>query len=131
MNQPKRGLANTILSSGVDLSVIEGLLFYSDPSAWSHPLLWGVRRVVVEKPLSVITARLRKQRPLRGSVQGGSGTGYAYLPNSNEAIRAANELIAAGIEVSRLEGAAGAESPLEVGAFIFRADRATAKAPCT
>ena len=127
MNQPKRGLANTILSSGVDLSVVEGLKFYSDPSAWSLPLLWGVRRTVAEKPLSVITARLQKQRPLRGSVQGWSGNGFAYLPNSNEAIRAANELIAAGIEVSRLEGAAGAESPLEVGAFMFRADRATVK----
>ena len=126
MNQPKRGLANTILSSGVDLSAIEGLSFYAKPSAWSHPLLWGVRLAVAEKPLTVKTARLRKQWPLRGSVQGWSGTGYAYLPNCNEAIRAANDLIAAGTDVSRLEGAAGAESPLEVGAFIFRADHAEA-----
>ena len=126
MNQPKRGLANTILSSGVDLSAIEGLSFYSKPSAWSHPLLWGVRLAVAEKPLTVKTARLRKQCPLRGSVQGWSGTGYAYLPNCNEAIRAANDLIAAGTDVSRLEGAAGSESPLEVGAFIFRADHAEA-----
>ncbi len=43
MNQPKRGLANTILSDGLDLSDIPGLYFYSPPSVWTHPALWGVR----------------------------------------------------------------------------------------
>jgi hypothetical protein len=81
---------------------------------------------VAEKPLTVKTVRLRKQRPLRGSVQGRSGAGYAYLPNCNEAIRAANDLIAAGTDVSRLEDAAGAKSPLDVGAFIFRDNHAKA-----
>jgi hypothetical protein len=126
MDQPKRGLANTILSSGVDLSAIEGLSFYSAPSAWSHPLLWGVRLAVAEKPLTVKTARLRKQRPLRGSVQGWSRTGYAFLPNCNEAIRAANDLIAAGTDVLRLEDATGAENPLVVGAFVIGDNRAIA-----
>jgi len=120
MNQPKRGLANTILSSGWDLSAIEGLSFYSKPTAWSHPLLWGVRLAVAENPLTVKTTPLRKQRPLRGSVQGWPGTVYAYLPNCNQAIRATNDLIATGTDVFRLEDATGAESPLDVGTFIFR-----------
>ena len=41
MDQPKRGLANTILDAGPDLSDIVGITFYSPPSVWSHPLLWG------------------------------------------------------------------------------------------
>ncbi len=108
MNQPKRGLANTILSSGVDLSGIEGLHFYSAPAAWSHPLLWGVRRAVAEETLNIKTVSLRKQPPLRGFVSGRSGAGYAFLPNCNKAIRAANDLITAGTAVSRLKDAAGA-----------------------
>ena len=38
LDQPKRGLANTILSDGLDLSDIPGLEFYSPPMVWSHPV---------------------------------------------------------------------------------------------
>ncbi|MEK6196217.1 MAG: M14 family zinc carboxypeptidase, partial [Deltaproteobacteria bacterium] len=49
MDQPKRGLANTFLESGPDLSDIVGLTFYSPPAVWSHPLLWGASRAVAEE----------------------------------------------------------------------------------
>ena len=55
LDQPKRGLANTILSDGLDLSAIPGLQFYSPPTVWSHPLLWGVRRAVMEDPMALQT----------------------------------------------------------------------------
>ena len=53
MNQPKRGMANTILDAGHDLSYIEGLYFYSPPSVWSHPYLWGAYRAVMDEQIPI------------------------------------------------------------------------------
>ena len=47
MDQPKRGLANTILWDGWDISYDPGLNMY-DISSWSHPHLWGVDREIME-----------------------------------------------------------------------------------
>ena len=41
MDQPKRGLANAILEDGLDVSFIEGIEFYSPPTAWEPPASLG------------------------------------------------------------------------------------------
>jgi len=102
MDQPKRGLANMILEDGQDLSDIEGLLFYSPPAAWSHPLLWGIERVVMEEKLSLQTIAVDKADAPQGSVTGGPGSAYAYLPTSIAAFQATNDLLARGLTLYRM-----------------------------
>jgi hypothetical protein len=101
MDQPKRGLANTILEDGMDVSGIEGLTFYSPPTAWSLPLLWGVSRVVVEEDVAIATEPVAQGGMPQGSVVGDPAAGYAYLPTNLAAFQATNELLARGIEVQR------------------------------
>jgi hypothetical protein len=96
MNQPKRGLANTILDSGPDLSSIEGLYFYSPPSVWSNPLLWGVYRDVMEEKIEIKTNPINNADPPHGSAEGGKAKGYAFEPSSLQAFQAANDLLARG-----------------------------------
>ena len=48
MDQAKRSLANTFLEDGKNLSDVTGITFYSPPAVWSHPLLWGATRTVVD-----------------------------------------------------------------------------------
>ncbi len=103
MNQPKRGLANTILESGDDLSQIEGISFYSPPSVWSNLLLWGVSGVVVEDNLEIETIRIRAADPVEGSVETGSAPAYAFQPVNMNAFRAANDLLAHGRTIYRTE----------------------------
>ena len=102
MNQPKRGLANTILSDGLDLSSIPGLQFYSPPTVWTHPALWGVRRAVMEEPMALQTRAVNKADAPQGSVAGSKAGAYAYLPTSIAAIQATNDLLARGVAVSRV-----------------------------
>jgi hypothetical protein len=104
LNQPKRGLANTILSDGLDLSSIPGLEFYSQPTVWSHPLLWGVYRAVMEDPVAVATHPVNNADPPQGSVEGGGAGAFAYLPTSIAAIQATNDLLARGVAVLRVPG---------------------------
>ncbi|MEJ2599175.1 MAG: M14 family zinc carboxypeptidase [Anaerolineales bacterium] len=101
MDQPKRGLANTILESGPDLSSIEGLYFYSPPSVWSNPLLWGVYRDVMEEKIDVKTNPINNADPPRASAEGGKAEGYAFEPTSLQAFQAANDLLARGENLFR------------------------------
>ncbi len=99
MDQPKRGLANTILEDGLDLSDIPGLFFYSPPSVWSYPLLWGARRAVMEDDMDIATHPVNRADAPRGSVAGGKAAAYAFEPTSIAAFRAANDLLARGAEL--------------------------------
>ncbi|MDX2441802.1 MAG: M14 family zinc carboxypeptidase [Desulfobacterales bacterium] len=103
MDQPKRGLANTILDAGQDLSYIEGLYFYSPPSVWSQPYLWGADRVVMEDKIYIKTKKVKKTASLKGSVEKGDALAYAYMPTSIEAFKATNDLLAQGITLYRAE----------------------------
>lgn len=96
LTQPKRGLANTILDEGLDLSYIPDLFFYSPPSVWSHPFLWGVYRAEVTGPLTVTTVEISKADAPRGSIDGNQAGAYAYYPTSITAIQATNVLLERG-----------------------------------
>ncbi len=100
MDQPKRGLANTILWSGWDISTRPGLTMY-DISGWSHPLLWGVSRAIMTDRIPVRTYPINRADPVQGFREGGAAKAYAYLPTSNAAIRATNDLLSRGVTVYR------------------------------
>jgi hypothetical protein len=126
LDQPKRGLANVILDAGLDLSDT-GLTFYSPPSVWSHPLLWGVRRAVMEEEMEIKTHAVNNADPPRGSAEGGKAAAYGYLPTSVAAFQATNDLLARGVSLNR------APQPFDdsgrhfgAGAIIIPADPALA-----
>ena len=127
MNQPKRGLANTFLSAGPDLSDVPGLDFYSPPAAWSHPLLWGTHRVVMEDDMSIQTTPVNKADAPSGSVSGKRPGAYAYEPTSIAAYQVTNELIDRGIAVQRAsEAFTDRGVSFEPGTFIVPADSSLA-----
>jgi hypothetical protein len=101
MDQPKRGLANAILEDGWDLSDIAGLIFYSPPTVWSHPLLWGVTRAVMEEKLDIKTNTVNNADTPQGSQEKGKAEAYAYLPTSLAAVNATNDLLARGVGLRR------------------------------
>jgi len=102
MQQALRGLANVILSDGWDISYDPGAGPWGPAiPAWSNPLLWGVSRVVVWDPLVVSTIEISHTDLVQGVVVSGGNAGFAYLPTSNEAIRATNDLLQRGIPLIR------------------------------
>jgi hypothetical protein len=128
MDQPKRGLANAILDDGLDLSDIEGLYFYSPPSVWSYPRLWGVSLAVMEEKMDIKAHAVTKAGAPQGSAEGGKAGAYAYLPTSMAAIKATNDLLARSVTLYRTEEPF-ADSGREFGAgiFILPADQAGTK----
>lgn len=127
MDQPKRGLANTILEAGLDLSGIEGLSFYSPPSVWSNPLLWGTARWVMQEPLELQTVPITAPDPVRGSVEAGGGDAYAYTLTNLAAYQATNDLVERGISLSRSTATIQeGDSALGPGAIILPADASLA-----
>lgn len=101
MAQAKRGLAKAILEDGLDLSDISGLAFYSPPSVWSHPLLWGVEREVMEEKVPVDTRKIFWARNPKGSLESGEAQVYALVPTSIKSFQAVNDLMAMNISMSR------------------------------
>jgi hypothetical protein len=127
MDQAKRSLANTFLEDGKNLSDVVGITFYSPPAVWSHPLLWGATRTVVEDDLNVATRPVTKATAVNATVTGNRATAYAFEPTSLEAFRAANELIADGVAVRRATGAfVDGGRTFEPGSFIVPSDRSLA-----
>ena len=127
MDQPKRGLANTILDAGPDLSDVVGLTFYSPPAVWSHPLLWGASRAVAEEELVANTVPVNKSAKPGGSVSGRSAGAYAYEPTSIVAFQVTNALIERGVTVRRASGAfEDRGNSFEPGTFIVPADSSLA-----
>jgi hypothetical protein len=127
MDQPKRGLANTFLEDGPDLSDIVGLTFYSSPAVWSHPLLWGTFRTVMEEKIVVETDPVKKAHNPSGSVSGNTAGAYAYEPTSIAAFQVTNELIGSGVAVQRATGAFNDRGySFEPGTFIVPADKSLA-----
>jgi len=103
LDQPKRGLANVYLSDGLDLSDIPGLYFYSPPSVWSNPRLWGTELAVMEDKMDIKTSVVNNASAPQGSVEGGSAAAYAYLPTSIAAFKATNDLLRRGVNLYRVK----------------------------
>ena len=74
MAQPRRGLADTALSLGVDISSrIQRL--YAPPAAWSHGYLWGADTVTIPDGarFSPRTDRIHRAEPAQGLGAGRQG----------------------------------------------------------
>lgn len=127
MNQPKRGLANTILEAGMDLSNIEGLTFYSPPAVWSNLLLWGVQGVVVQEFFDAPTVAVTAAVPPQGWLQPGEAAAYAFEPLNLPAFQAANALLREGHTLYRAdERFTDGGRWFESGTFILSNDPALA-----
>ncbi|MBW3603587.1 MAG: peptidase M28 [Actinobacteria bacterium] len=100
MEQPRRGLANTMLELGYDITYLTPQMY--DISGWSLAELWGatVVRVPEGSDLSVRTRRVG-DATVTGSVPSGVAAAYAFELDSETAIAAANEMLAAGVALRR------------------------------
>jgi len=100
MDQPRRGLANTMLELGYDISELTPQMY--DISGWSHAELWGATVVTVPdgEQLSVDTRRV-SDVTTTGGVPAGTAAAYAFELDSEIAIVAANEMLAAGVALRR------------------------------
>jgi len=118
MAQPRRGLADTALSVGVDVSArIQRL--YAPPAAWSHGALWGADTVTIPDgaTFSPRTDRIHRVNRLKGSVPSGNATAYTLRIDSPTAVRTLNALLRDGVSASVASSTA-----------LFDTDRATRRA---
>jgi hypothetical protein len=99
MKQAHRGLADTALSIGVDVSPRISIL-YAPPAAWSHGFLWGADILSVPNG-TAFTARtsgpIKKTEPVGGGVDHGTAEYYALRMNSATAVRAVDSLLDGGL----------------------------------
>lgn len=103
MRQPKRGLANTMLEDGWDISDLVPTMY--DISGWSHGLLWGADVVRVEggtafdpngSPVSVPQHAV-------GDMPDGRFAGYAFGLTDSAAVEAVNALSNMGVALKRAD----------------------------
>jgi hypothetical protein len=107
MTQPRRGLADTALGLGVDISPrIQRL--YAPPAAWSHGYLWGADTVTIPDGarFSPRTAPIRRPNRLQGGVEPGAANAYTLAMDSPTAVRALNAIVGAGVRAAVTGGAA-------------------------
>jgi hypothetical protein len=98
MEQPRRGLADTALSLGVDISPrIQRL--YASPAAWSHGYLWGADTVTIPDgaQFNAGTERISRPNRLKGGVESGTAKAYALELDSPTAVRALNDVLDEGV----------------------------------
>jgi Zinc carboxypeptidase len=128
MNQARRGLADTALRIGVDISDRISIL-YAPPAAWSHGYLWGadVETIPSGAEFSPLVNRILKPTHLPGGVEPGAAGRYALEIDSPTAVRTLNRLVGAGVPaelaLASFDAASGAALP--AGTAIFAADPAT------
>jgi hypothetical protein len=102
MHQSKRGLANTILDVGRDVSTNFPTMY--DISAWSLGELWGAAvNVVQDGDLDGRHLIEVSEVSRTGSVAPGRRTVYGLDVDSLEGVRAVNHLLAEGVELRRTD----------------------------
>ena len=119
MDQAHRGLVETTLSVGVDVSSAIGVL-YAPPAAWSHGYLWGADVVQIPADAGFAPAAHAVGSPekLHGGVEPGKAGAYALEIDSPTAVRTLNSLISSGV------GAEIATAPFTGGGRTYPAGTA-------
>jgi hypothetical protein len=124
MKQPRRGLADTALSLGVDISPrIQRL--YAPPAAWSHGYLWGADTVTIPDGtrFNARTERIKRPSRLKGGLESGKNAkAYTLEVDSPTAVRAINEALSEGAKAT-LATVASSVGP--AGTILFGTDAAT------
>jgi hypothetical protein len=117
--QPRRGLLDTAMSVGVDISDDISIL-YAPPGAWSHGYLWGADVLTIPDGARFAprTERIKRPNRLDGGVKKRKrARGYALEVDSPTAVRAVNELVRGGAEAWIATEASNAGP---AGTVIFR-----------
>ena len=103
MDQPLRGLADTALGPGVDISDRIGVL-YAPPGAWSHGELWGADVVTIADGVRFRpdTDRIRRPEDVEGGIVSSkrkrpAPVAYALKLDSPTAVRTLNALLGSGL----------------------------------
>jgi hypothetical protein len=98
MDQAKRGLVDTTLSVGEDISDRVDTL-YAPPAAWSHGSLWGATTVQIpaDARFSPRTEPVRRVNPLETGPESGRSDFYSIAVDSPAAVRAINGLLDRGL----------------------------------
>jgi hypothetical protein len=102
MNQPRSGLANTILWDGENLSPPPdyGLnLPMYDIAGWNFPELWGVTVVPAESKFCASLKPVKKAQYPKGEILGRDGCWFALRDDTNNAVIMVNRLLAKGVKV--------------------------------
>jgi hypothetical protein len=100
LHQPKRGLVNSLLEPGYDLTDrVDDL--YAGPGAWSHGLTWGATVDTLWEDMPGVPAERGHDGVSLGSVPGGDGDLRLDLQDAADLLTV-NALLADGILVSRL-----------------------------
>lgn len=128
MTQAHRGLANTALGIGDDVSASITQL-YAPPGAWSHGYLWGADIVTIPRNADFLLPQQReitKPAKLSGGVDRGTADRYVLEIDSATAVRALNEVVGSGVAAQiALTEFPGAGGTLAAGSAVFAADPAT------
>ena len=99
MHQPKRGIVNSLLEPGLDITDrVDDL--YAGPAGWSHALTWGATVDTLQTLPAVATERI-----FAGSATGSVAAGNSDLlvdPQDASDFLAINALHAAGVKLTRL-----------------------------
>jgi hypothetical protein len=119
MRQPLRGLAETALGAGVDISSRISVL-YAPPAAFSHGSLWGADVVTIPRGTGVNAWSYGIKRPqrLHGGVDSGRAAYYALDLDSATAVRTLNALLGRGVQAQI------AETPFTSGGRTYPAGTA-------
>ena len=129
MDQPHRGLAETALGIGDDVSSRISVL-YAPPGAWSHGYLWGASVVTVPQGASfqAKTKAVSAPQVLGGGVVG-TGDSYALAVDSPTAVRTLNQLVANGVAAQlALASFTSGGATYPAGSAVFPANAATTAA---
>jgi hypothetical protein len=128
MTQAHRGLADTALSIGTNIS---GLIqqLYAPPGAWSHGYLWGADTTVIPRDadFAPITNRVLKASHLLGGVEPGVADAYVLGIDSPAAVRTLNALLDSGIQahLATTSFSSPTGETMPAGSAIFASDPAT------
>ena len=128
MDQAHRGLADTALFIGVDVTDRIGVL-YAPPGAWSHGFLWGadIAEIPDGAAFNPISNRITKPRRLSGGLEPGAAEAYALEIDSATAVRVLNTVVGDGLtaEMALEPFATARGDTLPAGTILFEADPAT------
>jgi hypothetical protein len=130
MDQPHRGLAETALGIGDDISSRISTL-YAPPGAWSHGYLWGASLVTIPRgaDFDPKTKPVTAPQPLGGGVVAGAANRYVLRVDSPTAVRTLNGLVGDGVSAELALGSfSSGGSTFPAGSAVFPADAATAAA---
>ncbi len=128
MTQARRGLVDTALGIGVDISNDIGQL-YAPPAAWSHGFLWGADVTLVPRGAAFDpqTNMVTKSSHLLGGVEPGVADHYAMVVDSPTAVRTLNQLVSKGVlgQLATASFSSATAGMLPAGSVVLPADPAT------